>query len=87
VKHLLPGRPARGQRQALDLFEPTLGKLNERGTFVSGKVHLGEIAAIRAPLAGLDKPAFPSDRLPFADGADISAATSISGPARKYYGD
>jgi nucleoside-diphosphate kinase len=66
------------QSRALDLFKPMLGKLNEPGTFVSGKVHLGEIAATRAAMAGPGKPAFPSDRLPFADGVDISAATSIS---------
>jgi hypothetical protein len=63
--------------------------LNESGTFVSERVHLREIAVI----PGTDCPPWASgpgispDRLPFADGADISAAIPISPLQGRNHGD
>ncbi len=48
--------------------------MNETGTLVSGRVHLCEIVVIpaRSPAGAIR--GISADRLPFADGADISAA-------------
>jgi hypothetical protein len=59
--------------------KPTAEELNECGTFVSERVHLREIAVIPGTrLSARGERGISPDRLPFADGADISAATPIS---------
>jgi nucleoside-diphosphate kinase len=52
--------------------------VNETGTLVSGRVHLCEIVVIpaRSPAGAIR--GISADRLPFADGADISAAIPLS---------
>jgi hypothetical protein len=63
-------------------------KLNESGTAVAEKVHLREIVVIRrigCP-PGRSESISP-DRLPSADGADISPATPISAFQGRNHGD
>jgi hypothetical protein len=69
--------------------------MNRTGTAVSEWVHLGEIAVILGingvagsprPVSGEVKGISP-DRLPSCDGADISAATPISGFQGRDHGD
>jgi hypothetical protein len=61
--------------------------VNEAGTLLSERVHLCEIVVI----PGIDRPLGPSaisaDRLPFADGADISAAIPVSALQGRNHGD
>jgi nucleoside-diphosphate kinase len=64
---------------AFGRLKASLAKLNESGTPVAEKVHLREIVVI----PGADRPpgrsrSISPDRLPFADGADISPATPLS---------
>ena len=67
-------------------------KMNQTGTVVSERVHLGEIVVISGAAAWPDgRPravrAISPDRLPSRDGADISAATPISGFQGRDHGD
>jgi nucleoside-diphosphate kinase len=48
--------------------------VNETGTLVSERVHLSEIVVIPRSIACWGCQGISADRLPFADGADISAA-------------
>jgi hypothetical protein len=67
--------------------------MNRTGTPVSEWVHLGEIAVILGSNGAAGRPGLRAikgispDRLPSRDGADISAATPISGYQGRDHGD
>jgi hypothetical protein len=62
--------------------------VNETGTLVSERVHLCEIVVIPCidRLLG-QSGGISADRLPFADGADISAAIPVSALQGQNHGD
>jgi nucleoside-diphosphate kinase len=59
-------------------LQPAPAKLNETGTLLSDRVHLGEIAVIPGRIARPGGPGEFAGRLPLAQAADISPATSTS---------
>jgi hypothetical protein len=69
-------------------LKPIFWQVNAAGTLVSEKVHLREIVVIPGGdwLAGRSV-ASQGGRLPFAEGADISAATPISAFQGRNHGD
>jgi hypothetical protein len=68
-------------------LQATPEKLNETGTLVSERVHLGEIAVIPATAAGWANRRVFAGRLPLADRADISPATPTNAFQGRNHGD
>jgi hypothetical protein len=62
-------------------------KLNAAGTWLSGRVNLREIVVIQRAAAGSGDAGVSPDRLPFADGADISRPKLPSALQGRDYGD